>query len=243
MTAIKKKGNTAVATNDVPAYLKDASTGRGTENVGADDIILPRISQLQALSSQLDEDNANYIEGAKAGELINTLTLENYGGELMFIPIFWKKEFVVWKDRQKGGGFFGTFPTKSEAMGHINTLEPPVEDYDATETAQQFILVVNPDGSLTEAILSMAKTKLSTSRKLNSLIRLSGRDSFAGVYRLGTVKEKNDSGTFYNTTVTAAGFPLEEHYHAAETCYQGIAENVEKYKAEGQQAGAEDSNF
>jgi len=217
-TKLKKKEDA------LPAHLKAAAEGpaRGSENAGTDDIIIPRLTLLQALSPQIDDTDAKFIEGAKAGDIINSLTGENYGKEATIIPIYFKKEFVIWKDRKKGGGMFGAFSSKQEALAMLPNLEPPMEDYDILDTVNQFIFIVNEDGSLTQALLSMSRTKLGVSRKLQSLIRLTGMDSFACKYRLNVVSAVSDSGKYFNFTVTPNGYADEEHFHAAEECYTQI---------------------
>jgi len=217
----------------LPAHLQGKEgAARGSENVGSDDIVLPRISLLQALSPQLDEQDAAFVEGAKAGDILNSLTGENYGRELTIIPVYFRKEYVIWKDRKKGGGMFGVYQSKQDAAQALaTTLEPPLEDYDIMDTAQQFVLVVNADGSLTEALMSMSRTKMAVSRKLQSLIRLSGLDSFANQYKLSVVSAQSDSGKYFNFAVTPAGYAAEEHYHAAESCYESITANESRYVA------------
>ena len=228
----KSTGGMAGGGEALTAHLKGRAQGsRGTENVGADDILIPRLSLLQALAPQFDATEHNYIEGAAAGDIVNSLTGENHGKEVTIIPVFFRKEFVIWKDRKKGGGLFGIHRTRKEAVMALPTLDPPVEDYDIMDTAQQFCMVVNADGSLTEALLTMSRTKMSVSRKLQSLIRLAGHDSFACQYKLSVVSAQSDSGKYFNFAVTPAGYAAEEHYHAAEVCYESIVANESRYVA------------
>lgn len=225
-TKVKKK-------DQLPAHLRDVSNqpARGSEQAGTDDITIPRIALVQALSPQIDDTDPAYIEGVKAGDIINSLTGENYGKELTIIPIYFNKEYVIWKDRKKGGGMFGVHQTKAEAVNALQYLDPPVEDYNVEDTVQQFVFIVNADGSITEAMLSMSRTKMSVSRKLQSLIRLTKMDSFACMYRLSVVAAQSDLGKYYNFAVTPAGYASEEHFYAAETCYNSITSNEKKYVA------------
>jgi len=237
------KAESATGLKQVPSFITSEIPARGSEQAGMDDIIVPRLVLLQQLSPHLDEAEEAYIEGAKAGDIVNSVTGVNYGKSLTIIPVYFKKEVLVWKDRQKGGGFFGSYATKHEANMVIDTLEPPASDYTAEDTASQFVLIVNDDGTLDQAVLSMSKTKLSCSRKLQSLIRMTEIDSFAHKYTLSSVAAQSDLGKYFNFSVKPAGFVSEEEYHAGEACYNAVAENISKYKTHDGEAAAAPEKF
>ena len=48
-----------------------------------DDITIPRVDVLQALSPQRKKTNAEYIEGAEEGMLFNTVTKQLYGSNFL----------------------------------------------------------------------------------------------------------------------------------------------------------------
>ena len=74
----KKKDEVVVVGEQVPAYIKQGEA-RGNENVGTDDLVIPRLILLQKISPELDKNEASYIEGAEAGQFANSLTREVYG--------------------------------------------------------------------------------------------------------------------------------------------------------------------
>jgi len=241
-----KKTTTVATTNEaeLPAYLKGKDgPARGSEQAGVDDIIMPRILLLQQLSPQLDESDEKYMAGAKAGDIINSLTSVNYGRELTIVPVYFRKEYIVWKDRKKGGGFCGSFPSRAAATQSLQGLEPPATDYAVEDTATQFVLVVNADGTLDQAVLSMSRTKLACSRKLQALIRLAECDSFAKQYTLLSVPAQSDMGKYSNLSVKAGGFVPEEIYYAGETVYESIRDNEERYKVHDVVDGDGDQSF
>lgn len=222
----------AVATrNDqLPAYIKQSDKGRGSENVDMQDIAIPRIEIVQALSPCLKKNDPGYIEGAQQGDLYNSVTRELYGSKVLVIPIFFKKQWLVWKDRKSGGGFGGAYDTVQEANERIKQ-EPPESHalWTPQDTAQQLVLVVKGDGSTEEAIVSMSRTKLKVSKNWNSLIRLNGNDRFSRLYVLFTVDEMNNNGDEYkNFAVANGGFPTELHYKKAEALYLAVASGERK---------------
>lgn len=222
----------AVATQNanLPAYIKQNDKARGSENVEMADVAIPRIEIVQALSPCLKKNDPGYIEKAQQGDLYNSVTRELYGAKVPVIPIFFKKQYLVWKDRKSGGGFGGGYDTPVEARNRV--LEEPDNEqglWQIQDTAQQLVMVVKADGTTEEAIVSMARTKLKVSKNWNSLIRLNGNDRFSRLYFLFTVDEMNNNGDEYkNFAVANAGFPDELHYKKAEALYTAVASGERK---------------
>ena len=63
--------------------------------------------------------HSEYIDGAKEGDFINTVTGENYGSSLVVVNAHFKEEYVVWRKRTEGGGLVGNFPSKAEASQYL----------------------------------------------------------------------------------------------------------------------------
>lgn len=214
-----KPNVTAVA---VPDYIKQGSN-RGSENVKATDIVIPRLELAQALSPCIKKNDPEYIEGAEAGMLFNSLTRKLYGTSVLICPVYYRTEFLVWRDRKKGGGFRGAYATNAEAQQRIKEEEHP-EEYEAIETGQQIVLVIGEDGQVDEAVISMNRTKLKISRELNSLVRIAGGDRFSRTYMLMGVEEQNaNNEDYFNYSFNIAGFPSLEVYKQAEAMYDSIS--------------------
>jgi hypothetical protein len=221
----KNDQNTSLAVSDsMPDFLreKQGQSARGQENVQAEDLVIPRLEVVQDLSPARKKSDPNYIEGAEEGMLYNNVTRELYGKDVLVVPVGFVKEWLIWKDREKGGGFRGAFPTQADAEAARDQLED-ADDCEVIDTNQQFCLLLKADGSVEEIVVSMAKSKAKVSRKWNSLIRLANGDSFSRVYRLSAVEDKNNKNqSFYNFGVAQAGFPSEQVYRRAEKMYEAI---------------------
>lgn len=211
---------------NLPAFLQERMNqpARGVEGVGMDDLVIPRLELVQSLSPCLQEGEGAYIEGAKAGMLYNNVTRELYGKSVHVIPVYFRKEFIVWKDRKKGGGFTGAFSSEAEALAVRDAQESP-DDYRVNDTANQFCLLVHPEtGELVEIVVSMAVTKLKVSRQWNTLIRINGGDSFSRVYELGTFLDKNKADEkFHNFTIKNVGYVNQLQYQVAENLYEVVS--------------------
>ena len=217
---------TFAVSDDRPAFLKEGN--RGSENVTTSDLVIPRLEVVQSLSPARNKAHPDYIEGAEEGMLYNNVTRELYGESVTVVPAFFMKEWLIWKDRKKGGGFRGAFPNKTDAEGALRSLKnsegkpEPAEDYAVLDTAQNFCLLIAGD-KLQQIVISMAKSKMKVSRKWNSMIALSGDDSFSRAYRVDAVADKNQNNQdFYNIKVTPLGFVSESIYTAAEKMYETL---------------------
>lgn len=224
VTAPKSIGNTSLMRGeDIPDYIK-RDGGRGNEDVGMEDQVIPRLEIVQALSPCLKKNDAGYIEEAEVGDIFNTVTRQVFKEGVIVIPVLYTKQYLIWKDRKKGGGFRGSFNTIEEANARIQT-EPENEqdDLEAVETGQQLVLVVNDDGTADEAVISMAKTKLKVSRQFNSLVKMGGGDRFSRTYRFFTADAANAAGEEYkNFAFSSHGFPEKEAYEKAESLYNAL---------------------
>lgn len=222
--ATQATGAVAMFSNEVPDFLKDQTTSRGSENVNAEDLVIPRLELVQDLSPCRKRTDPNYIEGIEEGMLYNNVTRQNYGMEALVIPVYFRKEWLIWKDRDAGGGFRGAFSSESLANEAMGALEDG-NDCEVVDTAQHFCLLIRPEtGKVEEIVVSMNKSKMKVSRKWNSLIRMNGGDSFGRIYRMGTVTEKNSKNQdYYNLVISPAGFPSKELYDRALKLYEAIA--------------------
>ena len=211
-----------LVTNEIPDFLKKGN--RGAENVGTDDVIIPRIELIQALSPVRKKSDPAYIEGAEEGMLYNNVTRTLYGTEVTVVPVYYTKQFLVWKDRKAGGGgsngFRGAFASKELADRAIAELGE--EALEVSDTAQHFVLVRNGD-DWQEAVISMAKSKVKVSKRWNSLMRLSNTDSFSRAYKLSATTETNARNeSYFNFNVSALGFVSKDMYERAEKLYETI---------------------
>lgn len=209
----------AAFSNDTPEWAKNGS-GRGSENVGTKDIVLPRLEIIQAQSPIKDEKPDEAVEG----HLFNTVTTEILGDMVFIVPIYYRMEYLVWKDQDAGGGFFGAFDYEDQAHKRKDDLVKDGEDpalLEVVDTPVHYCLLVDPNTLATQQIvISMPKSKAKISRKWNATIQLAGGDRFSRVYKVTTFKDKNKQNkTFFNYVVQPAGFPPEEVYREAEKLY------------------------
>lgn len=235
---------------EVPAYLQDhfaSGEKRGSENVEASDVVIPRLDLVQGLSACKSKKDPGYIEGIVEGDFYNNVSRKNYGENVLICPVFFKKEWLVWKDRSAGGGFGGAYASAAEAQSAIAAMEDADDLYEAVETAQHFVLVIDKETGETEpVVLSMAKSKLKASRQLNSLVRMQQGDRWASVYEVSSVEISNDKGNFFTIAIKPAGFPSEVIYKKGTDFYSVLTsgKNVaasRDYENQGETTGVDET--
>jgi hypothetical protein len=219
--------------NDRPDFLKGGN-GRGSEEMDMGDITIPRLSIIQDLSPQGKKNKPEYIEGAEVGHLFNTITKELFTGEVMFIPVYFRKEYIIWKTRKAGGGFHGAFATEQQAVAALADLEGNANDYEIVDTHVHFVLLVKAGSTkdkpiLEEVVLSMSKSQNKVSRQLNTMVKLAGGDRFSRIYKLSATEEQNKNGDdYWNFRVQPFGYVSEAMYKRAEETYEAISSGQRK---------------
>lgn len=231
----KGKEVTAPAGTDVdvrPDYMGNEE--RGSEQVTINDLTIPRLSMIQDLSPQRKSNKPEYIEGAEEGMLFNTVTNELYRDFVLFVPVYFRLEWVVWKHRDSGGGFLGAFATQAEAVEFVGqhplagqTTEKSEPVLDVQDTAQHFGLLLDPNSPLEdpraqEIVISMSKSQLKPSRQLNSQIKLAGGDRWERYYKLEAVTVEGGKGDYFNWKVAQLGFVSESVFKQAEALYTAV---------------------
>lgn len=229
-----------------PDYLKKGGTA-GRENITAEDILLPRLEVVQALSEAWQEDKPGYIPGAKVGDLINSVTKEIYPRPVQFVPVQFKKDFNLWKLRKFGGGFMGSYSTMAEAQAELELRVPASEreQYEILDTPLFFGLIPVYDGEtlvdMHRVSLSMPRTKAKHARRLNSLIDLTHEDAYNRVYAIGTTNDKNKQGQeFKNYTIDQLGYPSLDMVKAAEAFYKQIIGGKVNFQTDHSGSGVDD---
>ena len=208
--AKKSSSNNVAVLDDL--IMKTA--GQGLENVTNDDITIPRLAIVQTNSPQRSKKDEKYIEGADEGHIFNTVSNELYAEGMTIIPCGYRKTYVEWVPREKGGGLVAIHDAKPEGT----TTDPKTRksflgENQIVDTAEHFVLV-NKNGVHEPAVLTMTSTNLSVSRKLNTLLKMKkinvkgqtvSPPSFLYEFNLSTVQAENDLGRWYKYKIEETG--------------------------------------
>lgn len=179
--------------------------GAGLENVGAGDLLVPRLAILQKLSPQVDPSEGEFIEGAKVGDIADLGTGELFPDGIWFLPVFYRKDYLEWFPRATGKGLANVHASPAILDQCVpddrNRPTLPNGNYVA-ETAQFFGVNLSADRRL--SFIPMASTQLKKARRWNTLAkgeklhRSDGTEFtapfFYRTYHLTTVDEENPEG-------------------------------------------------
>ena len=247
--------------------------GQGFEDVGRDEILIPFISVLQAISPQLDQ-----FDDAKAGMLYNSVTdVRTPGAEgITLVPAF--RKHVVLEFKPDRGGFVAEHDVKDPAMQAIkaanggNFYEATTEDgNDLVESFQVYVVLCDSDGEVEGfACLPFSASKVKVFKKWHNAMLMykhalpDGKrvqpPMFSHLTKLTTVQETNAKGEkYYNFVLSPANgersasiiSPVNDQRALAareliELVGSGAAkvdQNAEAGGAESQAAGDDDIPF
>lgn len=202
-------------------HYDESDLGSGFEDTTREDYVIPMLGILQKMSPQVDPDSGKGIEGAKAGEIINTVTQDRFDGKvgIRFIPVHRRHSFVEWIPRDQGGGFVSDHKPedpdvlelrKGGAFGKLVTAE----GNDLVETFTMYGLKVNDDGSFEQMVIPFSSTQIKEYKRW--MTRANGitvlQDDrrvnpplFAHVYRLRSKFNENNKGTWYGWEISFDG--------------------------------------
>lgn len=214
---------------NVPAHVKE-SAGLGNENVSTQHLQTPRVKLLQQMNSEVDESHDAYVEGAKPGDLLNTVTNEIYGTEIYVINVHFTEDFVVWRKREKGGGLVASCASRADADEMIGNQDGSPNDYEIIQT--QSHLLIRKDATTGEMestpfLMDFASSKLRVSREWNTQIAQLGGDRFSTLWKVSSVKTQNRAGQpFQNLSVMKEGWVTDDDYEIAKKVYKGDRKSV-----------------
>jgi hypothetical protein len=262
----KPASEQAVATNET--FDMGQYAGAGTEAQSANDIAIPFLKVLQPLSPELDESDGKYIEEAKQGQFYNSVTGKRHDGKtgLLFVPCYFERKLLRWGARKAGGGFKGEVSEADVARqrdeGQLVSFEG--RDYyikdgkvdkemcdRLADNRLHYGLVLDEDDSEalpSRVLLSLASTQIKKSKLFNAMMRertiklptgqLAIAPTFGYAYRITTVKESNDQGSWYGVSIALHGpVPAKWMFDMAAAFYTAVKKNEIKVDLAGADAG------
>lgn len=230
-----------------PEFLTKAAPGRprGLEDLEArKDFTLPRLAICQSLTPQRKKDNPLYIKGLEEGNLFNTVTGEIYpDNKVQVAPLFAFKSRIYFADIDEGGGILcqslnaidgGVLCDTCAKCPNSQWTQDKEKKKSVPPACTDFLnyaSIILPSREL--IAVSMKSTAIKVAKTWNSMMRIRNRDTFAGLYDLGTAIQKNAMNEWYTFTVTNSGWVDETAYKFAENMYSALRDEVLKVDTTG----------
>lgn len=215
------------------------NAGAGLDNVTAKDLLIPRLTILQALSPQLKPRDAAFIEGAQVGDICDVGTGTLFKGSILFLPVYYRKDYLEWAPRSSGKGLVNIHADASilDQTERDEKNRPVLANGNLIqETAQFFGFNLNANRQM--CFIPMASTQLKKARKWVTLAageKLRRRDGseftapiFYRAYELGTAEEKNSEGDWSAWTVNRGPALPEMEFDG--TPWQVIAQQAADFR-------------
>ena len=240
------------------ANIFEADANKGFQQMSQEDLALPFLKVLGQLSPEVNGRHAKHIQEAAPGMILNTVTNELYDGTkgIQVIPCYYKREYVEWKERGESlGAPVAIHSTDSDVVASakrdtMNKDRLPNGNY-LENTASHFVLITGTNTST--ALITMKSTQLKTSKKWNTMmlgIKLKGKDglftppTYSHVYKLKTVQQSNDKGTWFGWDVNKLG-PVQDKavYDQAKSFSQNISKGNVKVKHTSDSKKSESTPF
>ena len=188
------------------------NAGAGLDNVTASDMLVPRLAILQSLSPQLKPRDAAFIEGAKVGDICDVGTGTLFEGSILFLPVYYRKDYLEWAPRASGGGLVAIHPDASilDQTTRNEKKQPIMPNGNLIQETAQFY-GFNLSAGRQMCFIPMASTQLKKSRKWITLAageKLKRSDGseftaplFYRTYELGSADESNAQGDWSGWTI------------------------------------------
>jgi hypothetical protein len=192
----------------------EADANAGSQNITQEDLALPFLKVLGQLSPEVNKKDSKYTVGAEPGKIYNTVTTELYD-EIDVLPVFYKRQYVEWQDRGTSMGApvaiheVNSGVINEATRDKMNKDRLPNGNY-LENTANHFVVLLSGSTPST-ALISMKATQLKISKKWNTMmmsIKMRGKNglftppTYSHIYRLKTVQQSNDKGTWYGWDVS-----------------------------------------
>jgi len=192
----------------------EADANAGSQNITQEDLALPFLKVLGQLSPEVNKKDSKYTVGAEPGKIYNTVTTELYN-EIDVLPVFYKRQYVEWQDRGTSMGApvaiheVNSGVINEATRDKMNKDRLPNGNY-LENTANHFVVLLSGSTPST-ALISMKATQLKISKKWNTMmmsIKMRGKNglftppTYSHIYRLKTVQQSNDKGTWYGWDVS-----------------------------------------
>lgn len=206
----ENKQQLAIPVSDELAALLEQSKGGGFEEATVDAFATPFLVILQDLSPQTKKLMPGYIEGAKPGQILQSVSQELFEG-IEVIPCYFSRVFIEWVSRAKGGGLVGIHPADTPLVQQIvrdEKNQPMLPNgHTLEDTRQHYVLLKHPSGQYIQCLIAMKSTQIKRSKRWMASMSaglphgtklLNDLPSYACSYKLTVEEEANEQGQWYS---------------------------------------------
>lgn len=199
------KGGELAELDELQSLFRE-NAGSGLDNIRPEDIILPRLTILQPTSPLAQED------GYSAGDIVNSITNENYGRKFEFYVLHYYPNRVRWESPDPGSpidcrsedGLTGTKRDAEHAGGNCGAC--PYAQWRGDErpscTAFKNLIVLPKTEDASPIVYSAKRSALKPTNQLLSALAVERKPAYASTWVLAVEKNQKDRQTWYTPKFT-----------------------------------------
>lgn len=236
--------------SQVPDYMR-GDIGAGKENIGTEDLQVPRLKLIQGTSKELQVYNE-----LRVGDFFHTASEMIFNEPFPVVPLYMEKRFILWRPLDDGGGILaraddgvhwspseGQFTVKLDrvyggkqvtwklartvqqsGLSNWGTMDPDDKNSPPAATMMYNYVFAFPSmPELMPAVFTFQRSQIRTGRDLNTRLRSTPVPSYGLVYELWSNDARNTANKDYKgVTITSAGFVEKPMY----PMMKAMAENL-----------------
>jgi hypothetical protein len=145
-------------------------SGIGSEKVKTQNVLIPRLVILQALSPQVNRKKPEYIEGAEVGDFCNTATGDIHKGSVTVVPCYFITNYLEWIKNRGGLSMnYGDDPSCLQRAQRNEINQNILPNGNIIEETAQWYCLLNTGGIWERLFFPLVRTNLKHSRKWMTL--------------------------------------------------------------------------
>lgn len=228
--------------SQVEADSKDYDDG-----MGADELEIPRIKIVQALTKEAIKSSPKYIPGLEVGDTINTLTKDIIkGGEpLYFVPSIRKISYIEFLDNKLINHYGSDSSVYDATAQNEKGKRVTASGSEIQKIQENFIQVIDlKNKTSTPALFSARSYKM---KSFNMIIRMTGAVEYAKIFKLVTKPESKGDNYWFGFDINIVNDTLaipngfgQEIYDSAKKFNQSFSDL--KIKVEYENEDSDTSN-
>jgi len=227
-----KKELAIASGSQLPAFMQEDS-GKGLENMRAEDMATPRLILMQALSKELLKNNA-----LSAGDFFHSATEEIFSEPLLVTPIYYDRRYLLWNPRDSGGGILArsddgvnwsppnaefdvkldkkdgghkvkwkTAPTVAKSglaeWGSMNPADP--QSPPAATLMHNFVFAFPGDPDRMPAVFTFQRSLVQEGRKFLTRLKAQRAPMFGTIFELSSTDETKGDNSFKGVSLVGKG--------------------------------------
>lgn len=223
---------------NIPAFMRQ-DMGAGKENIGNDDLEIPRLKLMQGLSKELETYNE-----LRPGFFFHSASETIFDQAFRAVPIYMERAYILWRPRDAGGGILARAPdgvhwqpesgeftvqldkkdggdtvtwklaktVAQSGLANWGTMNPRDPKSPPAATLMYNYLLAFPDEpDLMPAVLTFQRSSIKMGRKLNTKLKTVRTPIYGSVFEFKAFVDTNSRGQdFQNVQATGAGLVEDE---------------------------------